>query len=161
MRLGRRKCCWWRSSWSASLAGWPQAQGPVDFLRRVDENGNGMLDPNELEGRTGSFVRRMAENNPRIDLSRPIPLDRLASEFERMREERSCGGGGGRAAMGGGEDRRSAAAGHRSAAADLLRSAEGRRSAAASFGGGPPFGGASHLVAIGRGGDSGPRFVGQ
>ena len=80
-----------------------QAQGPMDFLRRVDENGNGMLDPNELESRTGSFVRRMAENNPRIDLSRPIPLDRLASEFERMREERSRGGGDGRdglAAMG-------------------------------------------------------------
>jgi len=90
------------------------AQGPIDFLRRADENGNGMLDPDELEGRTGGFIRRMAENNPRIDLSRPIPLDRLASEFERAREERMRSGGGG-PSFGGG------------------RSSFG--------GGGPPFGG--------------------
>ena len=71
------------------------AQGPTDFLRRIDENGNGMIDPEELEGRMGGFIRRMAENNPRIDLSRPIPLDRLTAEFDRMREERARSGGGG------------------------------------------------------------------
>ncbi len=94
-------------------ARWGVAQGPVDFLRRADENGNGMLDPNELEGRMGGFIRRMAENNPRLDLSRPIPIDRLASEFERAREERMRSGGGGPPSGGGGP----------------------------SFGGGPPFGG--------------------
>ena len=71
---------------------WAVAQGPTDFLRRVDENGNGMIDPSEMEGRMGSFIRRMAENNPRIDLSRPIPIDRLSSEFDRMREERMRSG---------------------------------------------------------------------
>lgn len=87
---------------AAGSVRWSAAQGPIDFLRRADENGNGMLDPNELEGRTGGFIRRMAENNPRIDLSRPIPLDRLASEFERAREERMRSGGGGPSSGGGG-----------------------------------------------------------
>jgi len=79
----------------AGSASWAAAQGPMDFLRRADENGNGMLDPAELEGRMGGFIRRMAENNPRIDLSRPVPRDRLAAEFDRMREERERSGGGG------------------------------------------------------------------
>jgi len=73
------------------------AQGPPspgDFLRRLDANGNGMLDPNELEGRFGYFIQRMAQNNPRLDLSRPIPIDRVAEEFQRMREERMRGGSG-------------------------------------------------------------------
>jgi len=87
---------------AAGSVRWAAAQGPIDFLRRADDNGNGMLDPNELEGRTGGFIRRMAENNPRIDLSRPIPLDRLASEFERAREERMRSGGGGPSFGGGG-----------------------------------------------------------
>lgn len=79
----------------AGSASWATAQGPTDFLRRIDENGNGMIDPQELEGRMGGFIRRMAENNPRLDLSRPIPLDRLTEEFGRMREERSRSSGGG------------------------------------------------------------------
>jgi Ca2+-binding EF-hand superfamily protein len=70
-----------------------QAQDPSEFLRRLDANGNGNLDPNEVEGRFGFFIRRMAENNPRIDLSRPIPISRLAEEFQRMREQRGMGGG--------------------------------------------------------------------
>ena len=65
----------------------------------------------------GSFVRRMAENNPRIDLSRPIPIDRLASEFERTHA-----GGAGRAGGGDGTPR-GAAAGHRSVAGLLWRRA--------------------------------------
>ena len=72
-----------------------EGQGPIDFLKRLDTNGNGMLDPNELEGRAGYFIRRMAQNNPRIDLSRPIPIQRLAEEFMRMREERMRSRGGG------------------------------------------------------------------
>lgn len=68
---------------------------PTDFLRRFDRNNNGMLDPNEVEGRFGDFLKRMAENNPRIDFSRPVPIDRLTQEFQRMREERMRSGGGG------------------------------------------------------------------
>jgi Ca2+-binding EF-hand superfamily protein len=70
------------------------AQDPSEFLKRLDTNNNGMIDPSELEGRFGSFVQRMAENNPRLDFSRPVPISRVAEEFTRMREERGQGGGG-------------------------------------------------------------------
>ncbi len=64
---------------------------PIDMLRRFDRNGNNMLDPDEMEGPARFFVDRMAQNNPRIDMNRPIPLDRLAGEMDRMRQERMGG----------------------------------------------------------------------
>jgi Ca2+-binding EF-hand superfamily protein len=66
---------------------------PVEMIRRFDRNGNGMLDPDETEGPARFFLERMAQNNPRIDLSKPIPIDRLAEEMDRMRQERGGGGG--------------------------------------------------------------------
>ena len=82
------------ASWSARQA---VAQDPAEFLRRLDTNNDGMIDASELEGRFGGFILRMADNNPRLDFSRPVPIDRLASEFTRMREERmqAAGGAGG------------------------------------------------------------------
>ncbi len=70
------------------------AQDPSEFLGRLDANGNGMIDPSEVEGRFGFFLQRMAENNPRLDFSRPVPISRLSEEFSRMREERMRSGGG-------------------------------------------------------------------
>lgn len=64
---------------------------PIDMLRRFDRNGNNTLDPDEMEGPARFFVDRMAQNNPRIDVNRPIPLDRLAEEMDRMRQERMGG----------------------------------------------------------------------
>lgn len=64
---------------------------PIDMLKRFDRNGNNMLDPDEMEGPARFFVDRMAQNNPRIDVNRPIPLDRLAGEMDRMRQERMGG----------------------------------------------------------------------
>lgn len=64
---------------------------PIDMLRRFDRNGNNMLDPDEMEGPAKFFVDRMAQSNPRIDVNRPIPLDRLAGEMDRMRQERMGG----------------------------------------------------------------------
>lgn len=61
------------------------------MLRRFDRNGNNTLDPDEMEGPARFFVDRMAQNNPRIDVNRPIPLDRLAEEMDRMRQERMGG----------------------------------------------------------------------
>lgn len=89
------------------LAGRDLLAQPTDFLKRFDRNNNGMLDPNEVEGRFGDFLKRMAENNPKIDFSKPVPLDRLTQEFQRMREQRMQGGGpgggfGGRGGPGGG-----------------------------------------------------------
>ncbi len=64
---------------------------PIDMLRRFDRNGNNMLDPDEMEGPARFFVDRMAQNNPRIDVKRAIPLDRLAEEMDRMRQDRMGG----------------------------------------------------------------------
>ncbi|MCA9130816.1 MAG: hypothetical protein KDB22_27215 [Planctomycetales bacterium] len=62
---------------------------PADMLSRFDRNGNGMIDPDEAQGPAQAILQRMAQNNPKIDLSKPVPLSTLAAEFENMR-----GGGG-------------------------------------------------------------------
>lgn len=69
--------------------------GGGDFLRRMDANGNGMIDPEEAEGRAGGFLRRIAENNPEIDLSKPVPLEKLEQSMAAARERWGMGGGGG------------------------------------------------------------------
>ncbi|MCA9227911.1 MAG: hypothetical protein KDA47_19960, partial [Planctomycetales bacterium] len=82
------------------LAGWSGgavwAQGPFgdpsDFLRRMDQNRNGMLDPDEMQGPARFMIDRMARDNPRIDPSKPISIDMMSREFERMRQERFGGG---------------------------------------------------------------------
>lgn len=61
---------------------------PVDMLKRFDRNGNSMIDLDEREGPAGFFISRLVQNNPRIDPSKPIPLDKLAEEMDRMRQER-------------------------------------------------------------------------
>ncbi len=63
---------------------------PVDMLKRFDRNSNNMIDPDEAEGPAKFFLERLAQNNPKIDLKRPVPLELLSQEMERMR-----GGGGG------------------------------------------------------------------
>lgn len=76
-----------------SMMGGPPMGGfdPSAMLSRFDRNGNKMLDPDETQGPAGFFLQRMAQSNPKIDLSKPIPLDVVAGEFERMRQERMGG----------------------------------------------------------------------
>ena len=62
---------------------------PADMVRRFDRNNNNMIEPDEAQGPAQFFLQRMAQNNPKIDLSKPIPIDLLTGEMERMR-----GGGG-------------------------------------------------------------------
>jgi hypothetical protein len=66
---------------------------PADMLRRFDENGNGMIDPAESQGRAGFFLQRIASQIPQLDLSRPVPIDRLATAMQRLREQRDSGEG--------------------------------------------------------------------
>jgi Ca2+-binding EF-hand superfamily protein len=63
--------------------------GPADFLRRLDANGNGMIDPDE-QGRARPFLERIS-SQLRLDLSRPIPLERISQGLERMRQQQSGG----------------------------------------------------------------------
>ncbi len=65
---------------------------PAEMLSRFDRNNNKMIDPDEAEGPARFFLERLAASNPKIDLKRPVPLDLLTSEMEKMR-----GGGGGAA----------------------------------------------------------------
>ena len=55
------------------------------MIRRFDQNNNNMIDPSEAQGPAQFFLQRMAQNNPKIDLSKPVPIDLLSGEMERMR----------------------------------------------------------------------------
>lgn len=57
----------------------------TDMIRRFDRNGNNMIDPDETQGPAGFFLQRMAQSNPKIDLSKPIPIDLITSEMEKAR----------------------------------------------------------------------------
>jgi len=56
--------------------------GPDAFLNRLDANGNGMLDPDETQGRASFFLRRFV---PDADLSKPISIDKLKRMMEQAR----------------------------------------------------------------------------
>lgn len=58
---------------------------PAAMLSRFDRNGNGMIDPDENTGMAGMMLQRMAQNNPSIDLKKPVPLAKLSEEFNKMR----------------------------------------------------------------------------
>ncbi len=51
--------------------------GTADFIRRLDTNGNGIIDPNELNDRTRMLIER-AGLNPNT----PVSVDKLASALE-------------------------------------------------------------------------------
>ena len=67
---------------------------PSQFLTRMDTNGNGMLDPEEAQGPARFMLDRMARDNPKIDISKPIPMSTLTEAFQRMRGGGGGGGGG-------------------------------------------------------------------
>ena len=58
---------------------------PSSFLTRMDTNGNGMLDPEEAQGPARFMLDRMARNNPKIDMTKPIPMSVLTDSFQQMR----------------------------------------------------------------------------
>lgn len=65
---------------------------PADMIRRFDRNGNDMIDPDEAQGPAQFFLQRMAQSNPKIDLSKPVPISLLTGEIEKMRGGGSSGG---------------------------------------------------------------------
>ncbi len=66
---------------------------PSSFLTRMDTNGNGMLDPDEAQGPARFMLDRMARSNPKIDISKPIPMSVLTESFQQMRSGSSSFGG--------------------------------------------------------------------
>lgn len=71
---------------------------PSQFISRMDTNGNGSIDPEEAQGPARFMLDRMARSNPKIDLTKPIPISVITEAFQQMRS----GGGGGGAPWGGG-----------------------------------------------------------
>ncbi len=82
------------------FGGGPFGGNPADFLGRFDRNGNGVLEPDETEGRVRGFLERITSGIGGVNLDRPIRIDQLARAMERMRQE-----GGGRDPRNEGEGR--------------------------------------------------------
>ena len=66
---------------------------PSSFISRMDTNGNGSIDPEEAQGPARFMLDRMARNNPKIDLTKPIPISVITESFQQMRSGGSFGGG--------------------------------------------------------------------
>jgi Ca2+-binding EF-hand superfamily protein len=108
------------------------------MIERLDRNGNGSIDPDEMEGPASFMIQRMQRDDPSIRTDRPIPISKIKEAFERMR-----GGGGG----GGPSDGRGEEGGDLSAALSAAELVPG-------FGGlelpppVPGFGAAAELMAV-------------
>ncbi|MFM8571173.1 MAG: hypothetical protein ACKOAU_06205, partial [Pirellula sp.] len=77
---------------------------PSSFISRMDTNGNGSIDPEEAQGPARFMLDRMARNNPKIDLSKPIPISVITESFQAMRSGSSPWGGGSWGGSWGGEN---------------------------------------------------------
>lgn len=62
-----------------------------DFIRGMDKNGNGLIEPDELSDRSREFVKRAAERAG-LDINKPLPVDKLSEAFTQMRAEREQSG---------------------------------------------------------------------
>ena len=85
--------------------GGPPGQGrggfdPTFILQRMDRNGNGRLDPDEIDDRAKGMLNRFA---PGIDTSKPVKFEDVRQKFREAREARERGGdrGGRRGDRGG------------------------------------------------------------
>jgi hypothetical protein len=58
---------------------------PAEFLKRMDNNGNGMIDPDEMSDRSRGFLSRAAERAG-LSMDQPLPVDKLTEAFNAMRE---------------------------------------------------------------------------
>ncbi len=67
--------------------------GSSDFLERLDRNGNGMLDPDEMEGPAGFIISRAQREDPGLRTDRPIPMSRLKEIMDRARSGGRDSGG--------------------------------------------------------------------
>ncbi len=58
---------------------------PSSMLSRFDRNGNGSIEPEEAQGPAQFFLQRLAQNNPKIDLKKPIPISTLTEAIQQSR----------------------------------------------------------------------------
>ena len=62
---------------------------PAEFLRWLDRNRNGTIEPNEIVGSYGARIKELARSNRDLDFSRPIPIERLMRAFSGASSSRS------------------------------------------------------------------------
>lgn len=77
----------WSMVASLSIIFASQASAQSDWIRRIDENRNGYIEPNEISDRARSYLERFARDYG-IDLSRPNPVGRIEDASRRYRERR-------------------------------------------------------------------------
>jgi Ca2+-binding EF-hand superfamily protein len=65
---------------------------PSEFYKRMDRNGNGVIEPDELSERSRGFLSDTARRAG-LDLNQPIPLDKLIAASAQARAEREREGG--------------------------------------------------------------------
>lgn len=65
---------------------------PSSMLSRFDRNQNGTIEPEEAQGPAQFFLQRLAQNNPKIDLKKPIPISMLTEAIQSARGGSSTGG---------------------------------------------------------------------
>lgn len=68
----------------------PGGFDPTFILQRMDRNGNGRLDPDEVDGRAKSMLERFA---PGLDMSRSMSFDDIRKKVQAARENRDRAGG--------------------------------------------------------------------
>ncbi len=66
---------------------------PSEFVKRLDRNDNGVIDPDEQQGPAQFLISRLQAQDSSIKPGQPIPLSKLSEGFEKMREGRGRGGG--------------------------------------------------------------------
>jgi Ca2+-binding EF-hand superfamily protein len=67
---------------------------PGEMISRLDQNGNGQIDPEEMQGPARFFLERAARDN-NLDLTKPIPTAKLREAMQ-ARFQQGGGGGGNR-----------------------------------------------------------------
>ncbi|WP_146592593.1 EF-hand domain-containing protein [Novipirellula galeiformis] len=75
------------------------------MLGRFDTNKNGVLDPEEQQGPAQFILGRVQQVDSSVVPGKPIPIDKIAKAFEKMREQREGGDGDDRGRSRGGSDR--------------------------------------------------------
>ena len=74
---------------------------PEDYLKAMDANGNGLLEPSEIpEDRRARMFLEWTAREAKIDLKQPVPIAKLQESMQAARE-RMRGGGMGGGGMGG------------------------------------------------------------
>jgi hypothetical protein len=80
----------WRGRPRSGGSGRP-AIDPAMILPRLDTNRDGMLSPEEIPDGARPVIERVA-GHAKLNMSQPMPIDRLVEAVKQLREQRSSGG---------------------------------------------------------------------